>query len=232
LQTPFAPAGGVLTLGGSGEAIFGLNDFSVGVQDIYYGLIESNKESYNFLESNLDKVLGKESYSILNYVSGNSTTYTSQVKSTYYDSNPIVQLKGLEKNNYHHTVPSKEGSLMIENKWNGDPSELKAAQYFVKKGKNIILRNPVGERAPGGKTSDLVVNGVNYDVYTPKTSNISSIVGAVAKKNDQAKAIVIDLSKTTVKPEELSNILKRVEGSIKAGGKEVNIKEIIILPKE
>lgn len=232
LQTPFAPAGGVLTLGGSGEAIFGLNDFSVGVQDIYYGLIESNKESYNFLESNLDKVLGKESYSILNYVSGNSTTYTSQVKSTYYDSNPIVQLKGLEKNNYHHTVPSKEGSLIIENKWNGNPSELKAAQYFVKKGKNVILRNPVGERSPGGKTSDLVVNGVNYDVYTPKTSNIGRIVGAVAEKNDQAKAIVIDLSKTTVKPEELSNILKRVEGSIKAGGKEVNIKEIIILPKE
>lgn len=106
---------------------------SVGAQDIYYGLIESEKESYNFLESNLDKVLGKESYSILNYVSGNSTAYTSQVKSTYYDSNPIAQLKELEKNNLHHTVPSKEGSLMIENKWNGDPSELKAAQYFVKK---------------------------------------------------------------------------------------------------
>ncbi len=31
--------------------------------------------------------------------------------------------KSLKKNNLHHTVPSKEGSLMIENKWNGDPSE-------------------------------------------------------------------------------------------------------------
>ncbi len=41
------------------------------------------------------------------------------------------------------------------------------------------------------------------------------------KKMIKAKAIVIDLSKQQVKPEELSNILKRVEGSIKAGGKEV-----------
>ncbi|WP_308009207.1 hypothetical protein [uncultured Fusobacterium sp.] len=54
LQTPFVPARGILTLGGSEEAI--LNDFSVGVQDIYYGLIESNKETYDFF----------------NYISGSS----------------------------------------------------------------------------------------------------------------------------------------------------------------
>ena len=242
LNTPFFVAGGVLTLGGSGETIFGLSDFSVGVQDIYYGLIESEKESYNFLESNLDKVLGKESYSILNYVSGNSTAYTSQVKSTYYDSNPSLAYIKLGKgsflikgkdNKVEFVKPSnKKGSLMVQVDWKGKEEELNAAKRLAKAGQNVILRNPEGKRSPDGKTSDIILNGVNYDVYTPITSNIDNIVGAVAKKNSQGKGVILDLSKTSVKIEELTNIQQRIEGSIKKGGSKVNIKEIIILPKE
>ena len=80
LGTPLVTAGGVLTLGGSGEAIFGLNDLSVGVQDIYYGLIESEKETYDFF----------------NYISGNFTLYVSEVKRTYYDKNIFLKYKDIE----------------------------------------------------------------------------------------------------------------------------------------
>ena len=121
---------------------------------------------------------------------------------------------------------------MVQVDWKGKEEELNAAKRLAKAGQNVILRNPEGKRSPDGKTSDIILNGVNYDVYTPITSNIDNIVGAVAKKNSQGKGVILDLSKTSVKIEELTNIQQRIEGSIKKGGSKVNIKEIIILPKE
>lgn len=53
---------------------------SVGVQDIYYGLIESEKETYDFF----------------NYISGNFTLYVSEVKRTYYDKNIFLKYKDIE----------------------------------------------------------------------------------------------------------------------------------------
>ncbi|MBP5107925.1 hypothetical protein, partial [Pseudomonas protegens] len=55
------------------------------------------------------------------------------------------------------------------------------------------MRRPVGTRAEG-KTSDLLVNGVSYDVYTPATGNADRIISAIAKKNTQAEGVVLDLS--------------------------------------
>jgi len=56
-------------------------------------------------------------------------------------------------------------------------------------GKKVELRSPVGTRVEGN-TSDLLVDGVRYDVYTPTTGNAGRIISAIAKKNTQAEGIV------------------------------------------
>lgn len=92
------------------------------------------------------------------------------------------------------------------------------------------MRPPVGTRA-GGQTSDLLVNGVNYDVYTPTTNNPSAIIRAITKKNTQTTGVVLDLSHTTVTADDLGNILPRVKGAIETNGGVCNINDIIIMPK-
>jgi hypothetical protein len=119
---------------------------------------------------------------------------------------------------------SKQGKIKITAK-NPSVSETRAAEYMKNQGYKVELRDPVGTRA-GGKTSDLVVNGKNYDVYTPKSSKPDRIISEAAKKNSQAEGIVIDLSNTNVTAEQLGDVLKRVQG---AGA--TNIKDVIILSK-
>lgn len=122
------------------------------------------------------------------------------------------------------------GKLTIIDGGNYSTSEMNAAQYMADLGNTVILRPPTGTRA-GGKTSDLVVNGINYDVYTPVTSNPSAIVRAVTKKNTQTTGIVLDLSSTTVTANDLGNILARVRGAIEKEGGICNINDIIVMPK-
>jgi hypothetical protein len=123
-----------------------------------------------------------------------------------------------------------KGSLVIESGGEFSASEIRAAEYMMNLGNDVTLRMPQGTRTGGG-TSDLLVNGVGYDVYTPTTSNPSRIIGAIAEKNSQAKGIVLDLSQTNVTVQDLGNILARVRGSVEAGGKTFNITDIVILPK-
>lgn len=118
----------------------------------------------------------------------------------------------------------RSGTLTIIKGGVYSQSEVNAANYMRNLGHNVILRPPNGTRAAGG-TSDLLVNGVNYDVYTPIINNVNRIVSQTASKNTQTVGVVIDLSKTNVKPAQLSNILQRVQG---AGA--TNIKDIIVIP--
>lgn len=104
-------------------------------------------------------------------------------------------------------------------------SELAAAEHMAAMGKNVELRDPVGTRASGG-TSDLLVDGVPYDVYTPITNNPNRIISAIAKKNDQTTGVVLDLSNSSVTPDQLGDILARVNGS---GAK--NITDVVIIGK-
>lgn len=78
-------------------------------------------------------------------------------------------------------------------------------------GHEVTLRIPTGTRA-GGKTSDLVVNGKSYDVYTPINNNPGRIISEMAKKNRQTTGIVLNLSRTNVTASELGNVLNRVRG--------------------
>lgn len=72
-------------------------------------------------------------------------------------------------------------------------SELNAASEMARRGNNVALRaaDPTAAR-----TSDLLVNGTPYDVYTPTTGNIDRIVSRVASKGSQVRGggVVIDLS--------------------------------------
>ena len=89
-------------------------------------------------------------------------------------------------------------------------------------GNEVILRQPT--QGSVGRVSDLLVNGVTYDVYTPVTANANRIISAIASKGSQANGIVLDLSQTTVKLQDLGNILARVQG---AGA--TNITDIVVI---
>jgi RHS repeat-associated protein len=115
------------------------------------------------------------------------------------------------------------GSLKVIEGGSYSASEIKAANYMKGLGNDVVLRLPIGTRVSGG-TSDLIVNGINYDVYTPVTNNVSSIISSMAKKNSQTTGIVLDLAKTNVSAEQLGNALARVKGSIESQGKVCNIK--------
>jgi RHS repeat-associated protein len=115
------------------------------------------------------------------------------------------------------------GTLVVE-PGEYSSSELNSAKYLYEQGYNVRLRQPIGTRAGGG-TSDLLVNGKRYDVYTPTSSNPNRIIGGIADKNSQAVGIILDLSKTSVTAEQLGNILLRVRN---AGA--TNIIDIMILP--
>ena len=72
----------------------------------------------------------------------------------------------------------------------------------------------------------LYLGGHALDVYSPKTANPNRIISAIAHKNSQAQGVILDLSRTSVTPDQLGNVLGRVQG---AGA--TNIQEIIILPR-
>lgn len=101
---------------------------------------------------------------------------------------------------------------------------------MASQGLDVVLRPPEGTRADG-KTSDLLVNGINYDVYTPKTKKPDAIISAIAKKNTQTVGRVLDLSNTPVTADDLGNILARVKGAIESRGAICKINDIIVMPK-
>lgn len=124
------------------------------------------------------------------------------------------------------------GKLTIIEGGNYSASEIEAAEYMKNLGYDVTLRPPTGTRA-GGETSDLLVNGVNYDVFTPTTPDPSRIISAIAKKNSQTSGVVLDLSKTSVTASDLGDVIKRVQGVIASNskGKACNIKDVVIMNK-
>jgi|CXWL01.1.fsa_nt_gi hypothetical protein len=120
-------------------------------------------------------------------------------------------------------VHGTPGTLQIMEGGTYSQSEINAAQHMADRGHNVVLRPPSGSRAAGG-TSDLLVDGVRYDVYTPQTTNPNRIIGQIAAKNSQAEGVIVDLSMTSVTPGQLGNVLNRVRG---AGA--TNIKDIILI---
>ncbi|WIX85508.1 RHS repeat-associated core domain-containing protein [Amycolatopsis sp. DG1A-15b] len=104
-------------------------------------------------------------------------------------------------------------------------SEVHAAEFMAGRGSRVELRDPVGTRA-GGLTSDLVVDGENWDVYTPTTGNVGRIVSAVASKGSQVQGggVIIDLSRTSVTADQLGNIQARIAGT------GARVGQIVVMP--
>jgi hypothetical protein len=105
--------------------------------------------------------------------------------------------------------PGTGGTLRIAG--NGfSSSEQRMAQLLYEQGNDVVLRQATG----AGRTSDLLVNGVAYDVYTPTTGNVNAIVSAIAKKGSQVNGggVVLDLSSSPLTPSQVGNLLPRVQG--------------------
>ncbi len=100
-------------------------------------------------------------------------------------------------------------------------SEQSAAEALAAQGRNVVLREATGV----GRTSDLLVDGVPYDVYTPTTGNLDRIVSAIASKGSQVNGggVVLDLSKSPLSGVNPAALLARVQGVTP------NISNIIIL---
>lgn len=92
-------------------------------------------------------------------------------------------------------------------------------------GRDVVLRPSSGPRTGGG-TSDLLVGGRPYDVYTPTGSSPSNIVNKIAREKSQAAGVVVDLGQTTVKVHELGDIMARLRGK-----GVTTIQEVIFIPK-
>ena len=118
-----------------------------------------------------------------------------------------------------------KGKLIVE-AGEFSASEIRAAEHLAGLGRDVRLRQPVGTRAGGG-TSDLLVDGVRYDVYTPRTTNPDRIISEIAKKGGQVHGggIVLDLSKTTVNVEELGDVMRRIQGITD------RVSDVVILPR-
>ncbi|WP_406637274.1 hypothetical protein [Amycolatopsis sp. WGS_07] len=73
-------------------------------------------------------------------------------------------------------------------------SEIRAAEEMASDGARVELRDPIGTRAEG-QTSDLVVDGVLWDVITPKTNIVKNVVSRIAGKYSQVHGggVIVDL---------------------------------------
>ena len=120
----------------------------------------------------------------------------------------------------------RRGTLTIVEGGAYSPQELSVAHLLAQRGYQVVLRPPIGTRV-GGETSDLLLDGHGYDIYTPTTVNPNRIISAIAKKNAQAEGVVLDLSATSVTLSQLGNVLERVRG---AGA--TNIRDVIVLEEK
>ncbi|MET8261855.1 LamG-like jellyroll fold domain-containing protein [Micromonospora sp. NPDC005205] len=100
-------------------------------------------------------------------------------------------------------------------------SEIAAAQHMAARGAKVLLRDPIGRRS-GGMTSDLLVDGVAWDVYSPTSDSVKHILTSVAKKHSQVNGggVVVDLGGTGLAMSEFGNALGRVNGMINSWGKQ------------
>lgn len=89
-------------------------------------------------------------------------------------------------------------------------SERWSAGQLASQGRNVVLRQA---DSAAGRTSDLLVDGVPYDVYTPTTGNLDRIASTIASKGPQVRGggIVLDLSKSPLTASDVGDILTRVQ---------------------
>jgi hypothetical protein len=98
-------------------------------------------------------------------------------------------------------------------------AEIEAAKALRAAGLHVHFQMAARDTGVQGvRTSDFLVGGargtgaggVPFEVFSPATSNVSRVVGQLAKKLAQADRFVLELSRTVVGPSELANVLMRI----------------------
>jgi hypothetical protein len=109
------------------------------------------------------------------------------------------------------------GSLSIEGE-GFSASEKAVAENLASQGRNVVLREATGV----GRTSDLLVDGTPYDVYTPEAgTSVRNILSNVASKWTQVNGggVVVDLGSTDLTASDFGgNALARVNGFVNSWG--------------
>jgi RHS repeat-associated protein len=124
-------------------------------------------------------------------------------------------------------------STLTDTATQATPRERQVAEYvasiFNGPDDSVILRDPSGLRAADGGTSDLLINGTTYDIYSPTTNNASRLLSSAAAKFTQAHGVVIDLTDTSLTASDLGNALPRMQGFIRSwGGDPESLFDVII----
>jgi RHS repeat-associated protein len=115
---------------------------------------------------------------------------------------------------------STAGSLEIRGRGFSE-SEMGSAQILAGRGYSVVLRQASGTQ----RMSDVLLDGIAYDIYTPTTPNVAAVVSAVASKGNQVAGggVVIDVSRTSLTATDLIGILSRVRNVT------MNVSDIIIV---
>lgn len=104
-------------------------------------------------------------------------------------------------------------------------SEKAVAEYLASQGRNVLLREAPGN-VQGVRMSDLVVGGVQYDIYTPTGTSVRNILSRTASKWSQVNGggVVIDLTNTGLRAADFGDdALARVNGFVRSyGGTELS----------
>ncbi|WP_164910647.1 hypothetical protein [Mycobacteroides franklinii] len=90
-------------------------------------------------------------------------------------------------------------------------SEVAVANLLKEQGHSVVLR---AADPAAGRMSDLLVDGMRWDVFTPVASSVNALPRAIAKKAGQAPTVIVDLRNTSITIEEAKagNIPARVRG--------------------
>jgi len=124
--------------------------------------------------------------------------------------------------------PAKGGSLTVVGS-GFSASEKAAAEWLASLGRKVVLREATG----GTRTSDLIVDGVPYDVYTPKAgTSIRNILSKSASKWSQVRGggVVIDLANTKLTSADFGGegrALAHVNSFIKSWPKGIPISDLL-----
>ncbi|WP_241826895.1 RHS repeat-associated core domain-containing protein [Streptomyces graminilatus] len=93
--------------------------------------------------------------------------------------------------------------------------EIYAAQEVASQGNKVVLRDPPGDGGTRGiDTSDVLINGVQGDIYSPSSGNMDRISGAISKKRNQVDGgyVILNLKNSPVRAGDVdvNSLLNRV----------------------
>lgn len=93
--------------------------------------------------------------------------------------------------------------------------EIYAAKKVASQGNRVVLRDPPPDGGTRGlNTSDVLINGVQGDIYSPSSGNMDRISGAISKKRNQVDGgyVILNLKNSPVDAGsvDVGNLLNRI----------------------